>query len=131
MRDTLVLLLSLQTRQLSPLLRIVLGGPLVMASWAGAGGAVLESFSVILVTYVLALAWGIGLILLTAAAFIENARPINHGTLDLAAGRNAGKEAPARPAARAPRSLQSFAVPGEQPQSASQTPEKIRLPLRG
>jgi hypothetical protein len=134
-RDALVLLLTLKTRRESTLLRLLVGGPLLIAVWYATGGSLFEAFSVLLVGFVLALVWGFALVLVTSAILVQDAdarAPDAQGHVSVKNDQPDPRTATnVSSAERGSRTLQSFAVPAELPEAPTQQGEKIRLPLRG
>jgi hypothetical protein len=134
-RDALVLLLTLKARRESTLLRLLVGGPLLVAVWYAIGGRLFEAFSVLLVGFVLALAWGFALVLVTSAILVQDGdarAPSAQGRVSVKSDQFDQPTATnVTSAERSSRTLQSFAVPAELPNAPTQQGEKIRLPLRG
>ena len=134
MRDAIIVLVQSKSRRQSTLLKVLFGGPLLLASWAAVGCVLVESVSVVLISSLLALSWGISLILITGALYLDKA-----GTAPTGAGPRAGEGNDVRTVTASAltadgptrRTLQSFAFPAEPTESVGDASERIRLPLRG
>ena len=134
LRNAIVVLMQSNSQHQSALVKVLVIGPLLLASWSAVGSVLVESVSVVLVSSLLALGWGVSLIVITGALYLDKAgtdpigaglraREGNDPTIVTTSALSAG--------GRTRRTLQSFAAPTEPTEPVGDASERIRLPLRG